>query len=73
MIAEYRMDGVLEKSTVLSSQEVGVHQALGILMPKGVWHSTSAGVEGAVFLEVRPGPFRKEKTRYLKQEECKQQ
>ena len=66
VVTTYQPDGVPARSTQLASGEFGVSQELGILMPRGVWHSTSAGSSGAVFLEVRPGPFRKNNTRFFK-------
>jgi len=37
---------------------------MGLLMPRNTWHATTAGDNGVVFLEVRPGPFVKGNTRY---------
>jgi cupin fold WbuC family metalloprotein len=38
---------------------------MGFLLKKGTWHMTTATDKGAIFLEVRRGPFDKSNTEYL--------
>ena len=39
----------------------------GFLMKKGTYHDTRSEGSACVFLEVRPGPFRKSDTQYFEQ------
>lgn len=52
------------KIITLSSESasIGSGQVIGHLVSKNLWHSTVAGHDGAIFLEVRRGPFAKEST-----------
>ena len=40
---------------------------MGHLVSENIWHSTEAGNEGAIFLEVRRGPFARESTSFFEE------
>jgi cupin fold WbuC family metalloprotein len=48
--------------TSLGTQDT--QSSYGLMVEKTIWHSTTSGPTGCIFLEVRKGPFVKEKTIY---------
>ena len=42
-----------------------LNAGIGLLMKSNTFHDTSTTSEGALFVEVRPGPFDKADTQYL--------
>ncbi len=48
------------------SSENNDNKTMGFLLKKGTWHMTTASKLGAIFLEVRRGPFDKNCTEYFR-------
>jgi len=67
IISIFNADGTPKNSFTLKSYSEASQesQKVGILMEKGVWHETKSTGCGAIFLEIRSGPFDKGATEYL--------
>ena len=54
------------ETIILSSKSAlkGSSPTIGHMVSENIWHCTEAGNEGAIFLEVRRGPFAKESTMF---------
>jgi cupin fold WbuC family metalloprotein len=51
--------GILEKTINLKNTAVCKDAEFGMITMQYQWHSVGAGKSGAVFLEIKPGPFDK--------------
>ncbi len=68
LIRAYDVMGTPTESYVLtSSSELCTNSSAssGLLMKANIFHDTCSLSEGAIFVEVRPGPFNKSDTEYL--------